>query len=224
MSKKNEKKRIVQDYQYLNSWTIKKNYILPLISDLIDNIEKKKVFIKMNLRWGYNNVRIKEGDEWKIVFIFSTPESVYELTVIFFRLTNSPATFQTIINDLLKNLIEIGDVAAFIDDVIVGMEIKEEHNDIVEEVLRRIAENDLFVKSEKYVLKIRDIGFLGVVIGLDGVKMEKKKFQEVVDWLVLRKVKNMQKFLGLANYYKQFVKDFTRIAKPLHEIMRKDEK
>ena len=224
MSKKNEKKRIVQDYQYLNSWTIKKNYILPLISDLIDNIEKKKVFIKMNLRWGYNNVRIKEGDEWKIVFIFSTPESVYELTVIFFRLTNSPATFQTIINDLLKNLIEIGDVAAFIDDVIVGMEIKEEHNDIVEEVLRRIAENDLFVKSEKYVLKIRDIGFLGVVIGLDGVKMEKKKFQEVVDWLVLRKVKNMQKFLGLANYYKQFVKDFTRIAEHLHEIMRKDEK
>ena len=224
MSKKNEKKRIVQDYQYLNSWTIKKNYILPLISDLIDNIEKKKVFIKMNLRWGYNNVRIKEGDEWKIVFIFSTPESVYELTVIFFRLTNSPATFQTIINDLLKNLIEIGDVAAFIDDVIVGMEIKKEHNDIVEEVLRRMAENDLFVKSEKYVLKIREIGFLGVVIGLDGVKMEKKKFQEVVDWLVLRKVKNMQKFLGLANYYKQFVKDFTRIAKHLHEIMRKDEK
>jgi len=93
MSKKNEKKRIVQDYQYLNSWTIKKNYLLPLISDLIDNIEKKKVFIKMNLRWGYNNVRIKEGDEWKIVFIFSTPESAYELTVIFFRLTNSPATF-----------------------------------------------------------------------------------------------------------------------------------
>jgi len=121
-------------------------------------------------------------------------------------------------------LIEIGDVAAFIDDVIVGMKIKEKHNDIVEEVLRRMAENNLFVKSEKYVLKIREIGFLGVVIGLDGMKMEKEKVQEVVDWLVLRKVKNMQKFLGLANYYKQFVKDFTRIAKPLHEIMRKDEK
>jgi len=180
--------------------------------------------MKMNLRWGYNNVRIKKDDEWKIVFIFSTSESAYKLTVIFFRLTNSPTTFQTIINNLLKNLIETGDVAAFIDDVIVEMEIKEEYNDIVEEVLRRMAENDLFVKSEIYILKIREIGFLGLVIGLDGVKMEKKKVQEVVDWLVLRKVKNMQKFLGLANYYKQFVKDFTRIVKPLYEIIRKDKK
>ena len=77
-------------------------------------------------------MRIKKGDEWKI---FSTPESAYKLTVIFFKLTNLLATFQTIINNLLKNLIEIGDVAAFIDDVIVGMEIKEEHNDIVKKVL-----------------------------------------------------------------------------------------
>ena len=89
--KKDEKKRMVQDYQYLNSWTIKNNYPLPLILDLIDSIGKKKVFTKMDLCWGYNNVRIKKGDEWKTAF--SIPEGSFEPTVMFFGLTNSPATF-----------------------------------------------------------------------------------------------------------------------------------
>ena len=94
-------------------------------------------------------MRIKEGDEWKIAF--SMPEGNFEPTVMFFGLTNSLATFQAIMNDLLRDIIEVGDVIVFIDDVIVGIEIEEEHNDIVEEVLRRMVENDLFVKSEKYV-------------------------------------------------------------------------
>ena len=89
--KKNDKKRIIQDYQYLNSWTIKNNYPLPLISDLIDSIGKKKVFMKMDLQWEYNNVRIKEGDEWKAVF--SMHEGLFEPMVMFFGLTNSLATF-----------------------------------------------------------------------------------------------------------------------------------
>ena len=89
--KKDGKKRMVQDYRYLNSWTVKNNYPLPLILDLIDSIGKKKVFTKMDLRWGYNNVRIKEGDEWKAAF--SMPEGSFESMVMFFGLTNSPATF-----------------------------------------------------------------------------------------------------------------------------------
>ena len=94
-------------------------------------------------------MRIKEGDEWKVAF--SMPEGNFEPTVIFFGLTNSLATFQAMMNDLLRDIIEVGDVIVFIDDVIVGIEIEEEYNDIVEEVLRRMVENDLFVKSEKYV-------------------------------------------------------------------------
>jgi len=127
----------------LNSWTIKNNYPLPLISDLIDNIGKK-VFTKIDLRWRYNNVRIKEEDKWKIAF--SMPESTFELTVMFFGLTNSLAAFQIIMNDLLRDMIETGDVAAFIDDVMVETEIEKGHDNIVEKLLRRIAENDLFVK------------------------------------------------------------------------------
>ena len=131
--KKNGKKKIVQDYQYLNSWTIKNNYPLLLILDLIDNIEKKKVFMKMDLRQGYNNVRIKKEDKQKAVFL--TPEGIFELIVMFFELTNSLTTFQAIINDLLRNIIEAENVMAFINDVMVGIKIEKEHDDIVEEVL-----------------------------------------------------------------------------------------
>jgi len=147
--KKDGKKRMVQDYQYLNSWTIKNNYPLPLISDLIDSIGKKKVFTKMDLQWGYNNVRIKERDEWKAAF--STPEESFESTVMFFGLTNSPATFQAMMNDLLRDLVVEEKIAVFINDVMVVTETEEGHDKIVEEVLRRSEENDLFVKPEKCV-------------------------------------------------------------------------
>jgi len=220
--KKDGKKRMVQDYRYLNSWTIKNNYPLPLISDLIDSIGKKKVFMKMDLRWGYNNVRIKEGDEWKAVF--SMPEGSFEPMVMFFGLTNSPAMFQAMMNDLLRDLVVEEKVAVFIDDVMVATEIEEGHDEIVEEVLRRLEENDLFVKLEKCVWKVREVGFLGVIIGEDGVKMEKEKMQGVIEWPVPKSMKDVQKFLGLANYYRRFVKDFAMIAKPLHETTRKDRK
>jgi len=122
---------------------------LPLISDLIDNIGKKKVFIKMNLRWGYNNVGIKKGDKWKIAF--SMPESIFKLMVMFIGLTNSLATFQAIMNYLPRDMIEAGNVVVFIDDVIVRTETEEEHDDIAKEILRKMAENDLFIKPEKYM-------------------------------------------------------------------------
>ena len=220
--KKDRKKRMVQDYQYLNSWTIKNNYPLLLISDLIDSIEKKKVFTKMDLRWGYNNVRIKEGDEWKAVFLM--PEGSFEPMVIFFGLTNSPATFQAMMNDLLRDLVMEEKVAVFIDNVMIAMETEEGYNEIVEEVLRRLEENDLFVKPEKYIWKVREVGFLGVIIGEDRVEMEKEKVQEIIEWPVPRSVKDVQKFLGLANYYRWFVKDFTKIAKLLYKITRKENK
>ena len=146
---KDGKKRIVQDYQYLNSWMVKNNYPLPLISDLIDSIRKKRVFMKMDLYWEYNNIRIKEGDEWKVVF--SMLEGLFEPTVMFFGLTNSPAMFQVIMNNLLRDLVVEEKVAVFIDNVIVATETEKGHDEIVEEVLRRLEENDLFVKPEKYM-------------------------------------------------------------------------
>ena len=149
---------------------------------------------------------------------------VFEPMVMFFGSINSPAMFQAIMNDLLRDIIEKEEVTVFIDDVLVVIEIEEGHDEIVEEVLRRMEENDLFVKLEKCVWKVREVGFLGVIIGPDGVRMEKEKVQEVVDWPVPKSVKDVQKFLGLANYYKWFVKDFAKIAKLLHEMTRKETK
>ena len=124
-------------------------------------------------------------------------------------------------NDLLRDLVVEEKIAVFINDVIIATETEEGHDEIVEEVLRRLEKNDLFVKLEKCVWKVKEVRFLGVIIGEDGVRMEKKKVQEVIEGLVPRSVKNVQKFLGLANYYRQFVKDFAKIAKPLHKITRK---
>ena len=107
------------------------------------------MFTKIDLQWGYNNVRIKEGDEWKAAF--SMPKGSFEPTVMFFGLTNSLATFQAIMNDLLRDLVVEEKVAVFIDDMMVATETEEGHYEIVEKVLRRLEENDLFVKPEKCV-------------------------------------------------------------------------
>ena len=130
------------------------------------------------------------------------PEGSFEPMVMFFGLTNSPATFQAIMNNLLRDLVVEEKVVVFIDDVMVATETEEVHNEIVEEVLRRLEENNLFVKPEKCIWKVREVGFLGVIIGKDKVRMEKEKVQEVVEWLVPKSVKDIQKFLELANYYR----------------------
>ena len=120
-----------------------------LISDLIDTIGTKKVFTKIDLYWRYNNVQIKEGDEWKTVFTMYL--GIYKSTVMFFSLTNSPATFQAMMNDILRDLIDIENIAAFMDDVLVGTEDKMRYNKIVEKILKRVEANDLYVKPEKCI-------------------------------------------------------------------------
>ena len=133
--------------------------------------------------------------------VFTTPEGSFKPTVIFFGLTNSLATFQTMMNELLRDLINTGKVAAFIDNVIVGIEDEERYDELVAEIIKKLEENDLYVKLEKYKWKIREVGFLGVVIGLEGIKMEKEKMKGVLDWPTPKYIKDVQKFLGLANYY-----------------------
>ena len=122
---------------------------------------------------------------------FTTPEESFEPTVIFFGLTNSLATFQAMMNKLLRDLINIGKMAAFIDNVIIGMETEDRHDEIVAEVVRRLEENDLYVKPEKCKWKVREVEFLGVVIGLEEIKMEKEKMKGVLEWLTPECVKDM---------------------------------
>ena len=132
----------------------------------------------MDLQWGYNNIWIKEGDKWKMAF--TMPEGLFELMVMFFGLTNSLATFQTIMNKILQNLINTRKVASFIDNVIIGTEAEEGHDEMVEEVVKRLAENNLYVKPEKYKWRVKEIEFLEVVIEPEGVKMEEDKVKGVL--------------------------------------------
>jgi len=164
VAKKDSTWRMVQDYRHINQWIIKNRYPLPLITDILDGVEKRKVFTKLDLRWGYNNIRIKEGDEWKVAFTMHI--GAYEPTVMYFGLTNSPTTFQTMMNDLFRDLINQGNTATFIDDILVATDTEEGHDELVEEVLKRLEENDLFVKPEKYKWKVREVEFLEVVIRL----------------------------------------------------------
>jgi len=178
VGKKDRSKRMVMDYHNLNNQTVKNNYPLPLITDLIDNMGSKRVFTKIDLWWGFNNVRIKKGDEWKGAF--TTHVGSFKPIVMFFGMTNSPATFQVMMNEILRDMINEGKVAAFVDDVLVGTEMEKGHDEIVGEVLRRLEENDLYVKPEKCTWKVRKIGFLGVVIGPSGIEMEKEKVNGVL--------------------------------------------
>ena len=127
-------------------------------------------------------------------------EGLFEPMVMFFGLANSSVTFQTIINEILQDLINTREVVSFIDSVIVRIE-EEEHDKVVEKVVKRLVENNLYMKPEKCKQKVGKVKFLGVVIGPEGIKIEEEKVKGVLGWPIPKEVKDIQKFLGLANYY-----------------------
>ena len=149
---------------------------------------------------------------------------MYEPVVMFFGITNSPATFQGMMNEILRDVINEGKVAAFVDDVLIGTEIEEGHEELVEEVLKRLEENDLYIKPEKCTWKMQKVNFLGVVMGEGKIEMEGDKVAGVLNWPIPKTVRDVRKFLGLANYYRCFVKDFVKLAQPLNNLTRKEEK
>jgi len=162
VDKKDGEKHMVMDYRRLNKQTVKNNYPLLLITDLVDSMGNKRVFTKMDLQWDYNNVRIKKGDKWKVAF--TTHVGSYKPVVMFFGMTNSLAMFQGMMNEILRDMINKGKVVAFVNDVLIRTEMEEGHDEIVEEVLRRLEENNLYMKPEKCAWKVQKVNFLGVVM------------------------------------------------------------
>ena len=138
---------MVQDYRYLNEHTVRNNYPLPLISQLVDKLKGSQYFTKIDLRWGYNNVWIKEGDEWKAMFICH--RGSYEPIVMFFGLCNSPATFQTMMNEIFADMEDV--VVIYIDDIMIFTKGSlAEHQAKVKEVLQCLCDNDLFADATGY--------------------------------------------------------------------------
>ena len=146
----------------------------------------------------------------------------FKPTVIFFGVTNLLAIFQTMMNEILRDLINEEKVAVFVDDVLVETETEKGSNKIVEEILKRLEENDLYIKPEKCIWKIRRIGFLRVVIGPNKIEIEKKKVDRVLSWPKPENMKDVRKFLSLANYYRRFIKDFTQVIRSMNMLTKKN--
>ena len=199
VKKKDGSLRPVQDYRKLNEMTVKNKYPLPLISKLIDQLSGSKIFSKMDIRWGYNNIRIKEGDEWKVAF--RTNHGLFEPLVMFFGLTNSPATFQTMMNDIFRKEIAEGWVVIYMDDIVVHSKDIHEHRKHVSRILHVLRENKLSLKPEKCWFDKEEIEFLGIIISKDSVKMDPAKVQAIIEWPTPRCKKEVQQFLGFINFY-----------------------
>ena len=164
VKKKDGKLQFVQDHRKLNAMTVKNTYPLPLVPDIINWISdsKARYFTKLDVHWGYNNVQIKEGDEWKATF--RTNQGLFEPLVMFFSLTNSPATFQTMMNDIFKDLIDEGYVAVYIDDILVYTHTIEHHREVVTRVLDVLRKYWLYLKVEKCTFECTMVEYLGLVL------------------------------------------------------------
>jgi len=164
----------------LNAVTVKNRYPLLLISELVSQLHRAKYFTKLDVRWGFNNVRIKPGDEWKAAF--HTNRGLFEPLVMFFGMTNSPATFQTMMNDIFRTLIAKGIVVVYLDDILIFTEMEEEHKQAVWRVLEVLAEHKLFLCLEKCEFHRKWIEYLGLVILQNKVEMDPVKVAGVRDW------------------------------------------
>ena len=222
IKKKDGGLRLVQDYRALNEMTVKNKYPLPLISELVTQLRGAKYFTKLDVRWGFQNVRMKEGDEWKAAF--RTNRGLFEPLVMFFGLTNSPATFQTMMNDIFRELIMEGVVVVYLDDILIFTETVEEHREVTRQVLKILQEHKLFLKPDKCEFEKTKVEYLGVIISHNSVEMDPIKVAGVAEWPTPTSKKEVQSFLGFTNFYRRFIQDFSRHARPLFDLTKKDVK
>ncbi|KAK3517148.1 hypothetical protein QTP86_003930, partial [Hemibagrus guttatus] len=205
------------DYRGLNAVTIRYPYPLPLVPAALEQLRGARVFTKLDLRSAYNLVRIREGDEWKTAF--HTTHGHYEYCVMPFGLTNAPAVFQALINEVFRDLLGRS-VIAYIDDILVYSASMEEHVIQVREVLARLQQHHLYVKLEKCEFHRSQVTFLGYVISHQGVEMDTVKFQAVTGWPEPSTVRELQRFLGFANFYRRFIRNYSSVAGPLTSLLR----
>jgi len=181
VSKKDSGKlRPCQDYQRLNNWTIKNAYPLPRVGNLLDKLKGAKYYTKFDLRWGYNNVRIKDGDEWKAAF--KTNKGLFEPTVMFFGLCNLPSTFQNMMNDIFKDEINEGWLLIYMDDILIFTDDHPKMEEYTKRVLQKLHDNDLFLNLDKCVFDVTEVEYLGLIIKENEIAIEPTKLARIADW------------------------------------------
>jgi hypothetical protein len=211
--KKNGSLQPVQDYQKLNTATIENSYPLPLISKLQDKMTHFNTFAKIDLRWGFNNIRIWEGDKYKAAII--TNLGLYKPTVMTFGLCNAPTTMQTMMDNLMYELSQTGKIVHYIGDIIIGGETESNLRKTTIQVLRKLKDNDLFANLDKFKYNVPEVDILGALVSHGQIRMSPEKVVAILNWPVPTRVSEVRQFRGLANYYRRFLKNFGKICKPL---------
>jgi len=189
---------------------VKNKYPLLLISELVLQLRGVRYFTKLDVYWGFNNIRIKSGDKWKVVF--QTNQGLFEPLVMFFGMTNSPATFQTMMNDIFRDLIAEDIMVVYLDNILIFTRMEEEHAKAIRQVLQVLQENKLFLCPEKYEFCKEQIKYLGLVILENKVPMDPVKVVGVREWPTLENKTDIQAFLGFMNFYQRFIQDFSAKA------------
>ena len=215
--KKDKTRRLVQDYRKINSYTIKDKTPLPRIDDLLDVLAKGKWFNKADIIWGYNNVRIKEGHEHKAAFL--TTRGLFEPLVMYFGLCNSPGTFMRMMATIFRDMIRDHKCIVYMDDIVFLGQTKEELRRNTEEGLKILEEHELYVKASKCYWEVQEVPILGHIVGNGNIRMEPAKTKVILDWKEPTCKKDVQKFNGFCNFYRRYVKGYSRIAKPFTRLM-----
>ncbi len=217
VKKKDGSLRPCIDYRALNDITVKFRYPLPLVPAALEQLRTARYFTKLDLRSAYNLIRIREGDEWKTAF--STTSGHYEYRVMPFGLANSPSVFQAFVNDVFRDMLSQF-VIVYIDDILIYSDSLDTHVKHVRAVLKRLIQHQLYAKIQKCEFHQTQISFLGYVISSEGVTMDDSKVQAVLNWPKPTTVKELQRFLGFANFYRRFIRNFSMVAAPLTSLLQ----
>jgi hypothetical protein len=209
--------RFCVDYRGLNDITVKNRYPIPLIRETLDRLSKAKYFSKLDIIAAFNTIRVKEGDEWKTAF--NTRYGQYEYLVMPFGLCNAPGTFQSYINHTLHDYLDHF-CTGYLDDILVFSETLKEHRTHVKKVLLRLREAKLFADIDKSEFEVTSTKYLGIIISTDGLRMDPQKIEAVMKWPTPRILKDVQGFLGFANFYRRFIDRFSLLAKPLTDLTK----
>ncbi|KAL0195268.1 hypothetical protein M9458_008840, partial [Cirrhinus mrigala] len=217
VGKKDGGLRTCIDYRQLNSQIIQQPYPLPLVTAALEELRGAQVFTKLDLQSAYNLVRIRAGDEWKTAFI--TPTGHYEYRVMPYGLSISPSVFQTSMHEVFREFLHRF-VVVYIDDILIYSRNLAEHCQHVQQVLQKLCNHSLYLKLEKCEFHQPSVQFLGYTISAEGVQMDQGKVDAILNWSIPHSIIELQRFLGFANFYRRFIKDYSSITAPLTSLLR----
>ena len=219
VKKKNGMLRLCVDYRQLNKMTVKNKYPLPKIDDLFDQVKGASIFSKIYLRFGYHQLRIKDADVHKMAF--RTRYRHYKFLVMPFGLTNAPVAFLDLMNRVFRPYVDQF-VVVFIDDILVYSKDREDHDTHLRVVLETLRKKQLYAKLRKCEFWLGEVSFLGHIVSEEGIRVNPKKIEVIIEWKPSRNVTEVRSFLGLAGYYRRFVKGFSMTATLMTRLLQKN--